>query len=281
VTVLERAARKFRHLRSKLFPFDPEKMHRFRLAGQSFEVCSPTDRQLTVMREAAFTEKNLAEHRAYFRALGLKPGATLVDVGANIGYVSLVYSILFPDSPVMALEPSAFNFRFLERNTRGRANVHRLDFGAHESRGTAEIALPSAEQNGRMASSGYENSGLLSMYGKSGKARETIRLQPLDEWADAYPARASIGFVKIDVEGNELCVLKGARRLLSDVGPAVEAEMNPQALAMSGARFADIRSYLAGLGYAPFEWDGARLKPFDAPDVRENINMVFLKGRAS
>jgi hypothetical protein len=104
---------------------------------------------------------------------------------------------------------------------------------------------------------------------------------PQDRWAavgqelvavttlDAVVAALSIhrvDFIKADIEGWELALLRGAEQTLRRFRPAVLIELSQEHLARAGDRIEAAFAFLAALGYAAFELmpDG-ELLPIDAP----------------
>ena len=134
----------------------------------------------------------------------VRPGQTVLDVGAHVGYYTLLASSLVgPRGAVWAFEPSPHNARFLRRHVRLNrcANV-RVEEGAVSSReGTAWFAPGSGSGTGHLAGSG----------------RFQVRTVALDAWCAEREIRPDV--VKIDVEGAEREVLEGARRVLETARP--------------------------------------------------------------
>jgi FkbM family methyltransferase len=138
----------------------------------------------------------------------LKPGDVFVDVGANIGYYSLLAArAVGKDGSVIAFEPSPAVGRQLaaniERNGLGdRVTVHSVAAGAVP--GTANIFL-----------AGRDNIGQTSTRpGPGFTAEGEVDVRRVDDCVPvtAYP---KVTFLKIDTEGDELAAAEGARALMS------------------------------------------------------------------
>lgn len=136
----------------------------------------------------------------------VRPDSVVVDVGANNGYFSLMAAAIVVDGSVLACEPIRENCQLLERSieVNGFGNVLRCE----------QVAVSDVEAEVPMYLSRY--SGLHSMCEnnnfRSGATR-MIRTETLDDIA----VRAGIDRIdvlKIDVEGAELAVLRGAARIL-------------------------------------------------------------------
>jgi FkbM family methyltransferase len=153
-----------------------------------------------------------AHDESIFRCL-VSPGSTVIDVGANMGFVStMLASLVGPEGRVLAFEPSTHTVaklhRVVELNDLDNVTVFNAGCGAVEE----DVALHDVGTS----------SGVASIVG-SGPVRETIRVLPLDEVPEARESRVSL--IKIDTEGFEPLVLEGATELISEQAPALYIEM--------------------------------------------------------
>jgi FkbM family methyltransferase len=142
-----------------------------------------------------------------------RPGDTVVDGGANIGYMtSLLAARVGPAGVVHSFEPHPEIFRELESNAQkwrrsgkcGNLVLHPLALG--ESRHSAKLTIP-ADFNYNRGTSRIDAAQQLAEDGTS----VTIQVVPLD---DVFPADANLAVVKLDLQGYEIFALKGMRRLL-------------------------------------------------------------------
>jgi len=145
---------------------------------------------------------NIRVHGLMDAAIG--PGATVVDVGANVGYNTVYASRrVGPTGRVVAIEPAADNLAVLRENiaTNGLANVVVVPIAAGRAHEVRKFFLRG------------ETSAVNSLFPESVYAAvtsvEQVRVAPLDDLVDVDP-----DLVKIDVEGAELEVLAGMTRLL-------------------------------------------------------------------
>lgn len=135
-----------------------------------------------------------------------------LDIGANKGVYT--YALLEHGCAVHAFEPNPKMFRILEGWARGRAVLHSAALGAEPGR--AELMIPKT-------SSGYSNQGgSLSTDMIAGRAFGAVEVEV--KTLDAL-GLADVGFMKIDVEGFELEVLRGARSMLARDRPVLLIEM--------------------------------------------------------
>jgi FkbM family methyltransferase len=143
-----------------------------------------------------------SEAQAIFLA-NIRPGDVVFDIGANVGFYTLLASKLAAHGSVVAFEPLPRNLALLERHLRLNevCNVRVLPIAVSSQSGTARFA---AAHNPAMG--GLTDSGDLEVTTAS---------------LDALIANGAIprpSFLKIDVEGAEHDVLTGAAKLLAESG---------------------------------------------------------------
>lgn len=180
----------------------------------------------------------------------LRPGMIVIDVGANIGEISMTAAKrVGGNGRVIAFEPIDKIADELQANIdRNRLNqiiVERLGLSD-----TFAVDIPVYASCGQ-GTAADEHHGLGSLFGAStGQAPvQHISTTTLDNWiADHQIARVDL--IKVDVEGAELMVLKGAKRTLQQFKPALIVEVQETTATTAGYRARDILDYLAALGYA-------------------------------
>ena len=133
----------------------------------------------------------------------IKPGMHCIDVGANVGY----YSVLLSDwvggqGFVWAIEPEERNYELLEINLEKLANVQRRNVAASDHSGEARLFT-------HRAMSG--NHTLESASSAGFAYTSTVNAVPLDDIIHNAP----VDFIKLDVEGHERAVWRGMRHVLS------------------------------------------------------------------
>jgi len=171
-------------------------------------------------------------------------GMTVVDIGANIGYVTMTCAqCVGPSGRVIAFEPAPRAFASLRENLKLNELywVEAEPLACGDSEGTAllHLATISDEYNSLAVSDRCVHDSSVS-----------CRIVSLDEYA-ARKRLDHIDVVKIDVEGAEWSVLKGMRRILTSKQPPLFVV---EASARNAAPFhytpADMFTWLADFGYA-------------------------------
>ena len=140
----------------------------------------------------------------------------ILDIGANIGLTSILFSTLA--LKVYAFEPSPSTFRILQENlSRAKADkVYAVNIGCGEREEQLSITFSSNNRSGGFVSDKIQI--------KEDHVTEQIQINSLDHLFGGDSER--IAFIKIDVEGFEAEVIKGARALLEKFKPLVILELN-------------------------------------------------------
>jgi FkbM family methyltransferase len=138
----------------------------------------------------------------------------MLDVGASYGwYTKLATNLMDPRAPKIALEANPNVATCLERSLFGLPGVRVLNVAATDRRG-------------RVCFYCARGSGLSSAVRDVG-TQIVVEGLPLD---DVWPADQPLDFVKCDVEGGELDVLRGARRIRNAYEPVWMLEFDEQIL---------------------------------------------------
>lgn len=179
----------------------------------------------------------------------LREGDVFVDVGANIGYFTLLASKLVgPAGKVIAIEASPRIFAKLRANLeRNHAtNVDARNLAASDRRGSVKVYFASDS-----------NIGETSIGEKQGSHFEAeVPADSLDSLLTSQDL-SRVRLVKIDVEGAEWLVLSGMGNLLRNGHPDLEVvvELRPQSLDAYGKRVEDVLSMFSALGFSPYNLD--------------------------
>lgn len=148
----------------------------------------------------------------------VQPEDTVLDVGANIGCTSLYFGSRA--QRVHAFEPSARTFAFLRRNVErsGLDRIHLHPLGLGDENRQLTLTVAPADRSGGFVSDRVRPSG-------SGHEQEPVSIRRLDD-VMVEKGIDSADLLKIDVEGFEGRVLRGAVRTLREHRPLVVAELN-------------------------------------------------------
>jgi FkbM family methyltransferase len=170
----------------------------------------------------------------------LEPGAAFLDIGANIGYFSLLAACV-GRSRVVAFEPQPAIAGLLRQSAdhNGVGGLIRVE----------SLALSDGPAVMRMTSCpGNTGHAQLAQAGQEGALPDPVSVVALDDWLEANPA-GPVSVCKIDTEGTELKVLLGMPRLLGRDGPALAIEMTDEFSDGPVPSSRGIRELLAECGY--------------------------------
>lgn len=194
-----------------------------------------------IERYGGYEQKTIA---AIAREVEGSSSRALVDVGANIGLVSLAVLAAVPDSTAYAFEPGPHQHALLAETIRRNALAGRLELSSlalSECAGTAAFAAHTTRH--------AAGDGLLDT-GRSGRARSvTVQTETLDRWWQAR-GRPPIAVVKLDTEGSELLILRGGRAMLEGCRPVLFLEIHEENLRVYPYGPEDVRAFTEGLGYS-------------------------------
>lgn len=213
-----------------------------------------------------------SDEAAFARSV-LKPGDTALDVGAHIGFFAMqMAAAVGPSGKVYAFEPFDPNAELLERaiaenRFADRIVLRRAAVGA--TSGTATLTYPAETLNSGGAYLLREGSMPLA-----GNLKKSVPLVALDEVEIRRPVR----FIKMDVEGAEPLVIKGAARLIAADRPVILSELHPtqldRAAGITADRFLDdVRE----IGYRAHALEGGKVgSPLDRAPGDAMVSVVLL-----
>jgi FkbM family methyltransferase len=178
----------------------------------------------------------------------LSPGDTAIDVGANVGWHALLMARLVgPGGRVYAFEPSA--------STRARlqaaSDANQLTQITTDPRAVSDRVGPAAFR-APQAGDVWDGTGSLTAMPTPGT--RTVECVTLDAFVQER-AIERLALIKIDVEGWEQSVLRGARRTLEILGPAILFEYDPAYVARCDGSAAGLTACLKDAGYVLFRLD--------------------------
>ena len=202
----------------------------------------------------------------------LSDGDTFVDVGANVGLLSLCAAeCVGPTGEVLALEPDPQNVTQLQRNLElnPKSGVRVLPAAIGATRGKVRLGMPASQ-------AGIQNSGARSRSSSENQI-EVEQITIDDAVAQALPRCVAVHLVKIDVEGMELDVLQGGPELFGRSAARVMLEVNQRygegASAVEMLRSLDYQIFRLGVF--------ARLRPWPASNPPKAHSLSFLHGLPS
>jgi FkbM family methyltransferase len=198
----------------------------------------------------------------------VREGTTVLDVGANVGAHTLHLARLVGDKGrVIACEPTDFAVAKLKANLKSnpalepRVQVHQV-FLVEEGKNALVPALASSwPVDGTTPDDAEMCSRSMTLAGASARSLDSILAAASDP---------VVALMKMDVDGYELEVLRGARRLLERSRPTVVMELAPYVF-HPGGKFDELVALLVENGYEFHPLGSLRALPSSGPALRALI----------
>jgi FkbM family methyltransferase len=209
-----------------------------------------------------------AEHELSVLRRYVVPETTVIDVGANIGTHTLAFSQWVRGGRVIAIEAQPVLSRVLKLNCANNKcfNVQVVNAVCGQEAGFVRFYMDYMKENnfGAVSFTAKKKHFLELLWLRRNRFRYATRVPviPLDELFDGKP----VSLIKIDVEGMELDVLRGARNLLASTRPAVFFEQT------TAHRLVDTRLFLTRVGYRLF-W--LETHPFNLNNFRQTKENIW------
>ncbi len=197
---------------------------------------APNDIIIRRMKAGQVFEREVVEALAP----SITPGSTVLDVGANLGQMSLLFSELAgPDGSVHAFEADDYIHWVLNKNiaANGRTTIKTYQAAVYDSCGST-VFYP--EQDFQR----FESYGSYGIDPKASSGREVTTLT-----IDSLDIKTPISLIKVDIQGSDLFALRGARRTIETHRPTVIFEFEEQFQSAFGTSLDDYLRFVEEIGY--------------------------------
>lgn len=203
---------KFRHL---FFEFINKKYGSFELYENPFSPASEN-----YIEAVAWIDEIITKNQ--YQTNLIKDGSIVIDAGANIGVFSIKVAHDFPHSTIYSFEPTMRTFETLKKNTAAYPNVSCFNLGLGDE--IAEKKISIWDDFSGSNSIGHAQS-TPSEFGEPDRM-QPVNITTIDEFAKNLPG---VDFIKMDTEGYEAKILKGATETIKKWKPiiAMSAYHNP------------------------------------------------------
>jgi FkbM family methyltransferase len=174
----------------------------------------------------------------------LAPGEVFWDVGANLGYFTLLAAASLKNTgQVVAFEPGPSAYACLTENISRNpfTNILTYQVAASDREGDAVLYSVQGQPDGRAN---------LFRPGAGQTESTKVRAVTLDSWRKRQ-VLAKPAFIKLDVEGAELAALTGARETLATGDPLLLVEMKEAIFQSLGTDRDALQTFLSQWGYQP------------------------------
>ena len=215
--------------------------------------CYRLDYNFAFSEYESFGDRHNAGFRKWIECC--KNKAVIFDVGAHIGLYTLPASkAIAPGGTVYAFEPSEANRRYLKRHLEYNKiyNVILSPYIVGEATKKKQIFYESKNINPMDSLHPKKNTNLY---------RQVYKEQiSLDDFIKNFKVGPEV--IKIDVEGSECNVLKGACRIISEYKPIIFLSIHPKQLSLFNSSIEILKDLIDSLGYIIQDQDGGRTAEF-------------------
>ena len=195
----------------------------------------------------------------------VKNGDIVIDVGANIGYYTLILAKLVGDGgKVFAFEPEQDNFRLLNKNIEINSykNVVCENMAVSSSNGKCVLYLD------------HQNKGSHSLV-DDGASKQTVEIKTIS--LDEYSFNSKISLIKMDIEGHEMKALNGMKNFLEkNSNIKIITEFSPTLLSYSGVKPKSFLKELTEYGFIIHNIDkkNRTISPISIMELMKKVNTV-------
>jgi FkbM family methyltransferase len=198
----------------------------------------------------------------------LPPGGVFVDIGAHVGYYTLLASLLAgPGGRVVAFEPTPRTREELTFNTADLTNVTVVPLAAWHKSERLQL-----EDFGWRRSS-FNSVVAARVDGDPISQKIEVDAVAVDDWLEA--AGLAPDFIKIDAESAEMQVLQGLRRTIERHRPILSLEVGDYDIA-GVPRSAELVGLLTALGYSAWQYLDRRFIEHRLEQSYKYDNLLFL-----
>lgn len=186
----------------------------------------------------------------------LKPDTHFLDIGANIGYYSLLAASHCPQGKVFSFEPDETNFRYLKTSIAYNgfdAIIQAYPLAVSDQDESIIIYDAGSSINSGAIVTAKDKESLSPYVGTANPAFKTIAAVTLDSFLES----TRIDVVKLDIEGHEPFALQGMKQLLQQNQPIIFTEFAPVSLNHIGKTSPEtFLQFFVDLGYQISAIDG-------------------------
>ncbi|WP_392534985.1 FkbM family methyltransferase [Nostoc sp. C117] len=224
----------------------------------------------SIVTSVLITEQDWFEKEMEFWRNSIKPGMTVIDVGANVGVYTFSAALkVGSEGRVLAVEPFSGCVRCLQETSRINqfSWVNVCAGAASDRNGTAKLLLHPASEINQVISGDAADNMLSGSF-------EEVTCFTLDSLIEQENIE-KVDFLKIDAEGHEMAVLVGSQKLLIQFAPVILYEN----IAGNQVSNIEVAQYLINIGYQLFYYQSYTQKLISVNygnDFNEQLNFIAL-----
>ncbi len=189
----------------------------------------------------------------------------ILDIGAHVGYYSLLAGSVNNNAVITAVEPTPKTFNNLSENIkRNRYKVTAYNMALGNSKGSVEMQQPDTMNSGMNF---VKESGAISS--------ASVAMDTLENFYSAQLNGSDIGLMKIDAEGFEYKILQGGMKMFEACRPVIFIELLNSTLNRFNAATTDVYTLMCNAGYQFYKCtSGTTLEPCNTGEEGEVLILV-------
>ena len=200
----------------------------------------------------------------YFVKEIIKPGDTVVDLGANLGYFSSIFAGLVGNNGrLISIEPVKPFFEILRSRVGKYPQATLYNYALGTEPGTIDMSVPN--------DAGFLRTGLahITAHGDTPSAKDFHFTVDMVRGSDLLASLDRLDYLKCDIEGYEEVVLPEIRNIIAKFHPLVQLET-------WGKQRPVMLSLFDGLGYTPYILESGNLHPYDRTNTGYVGDFLFV-----
>jgi FkbM family methyltransferase len=182
------------------------------------------------------------------RLAGITGEATIIDVGANMGCMSLMFAKQFPDAQIHAFEPTSFGVNKFQRNLELNPELASQIILVQQFVSDVTMENPKMKAYASWKVDGSSNGMRHPIHWGTIRPTEGIASITLDSYCVNNGLR-NVRLIKIDTDGHEFQVLKGACGVIASQRPLIIFELGQYVMTEQGIDFSHYLMFFRGLAY--------------------------------
>jgi FkbM family methyltransferase len=211
---------------------------------------------------------NFQKHVSQNKQLAPPPNGIILDVGANSGIMSLQFARLVPSGKVYAFEPTFYAFSKLEKNLKLNPELAKRIVAVQTFVSSATSAEPHIKAHSSWKLREPTHGIRHPIHGGVEMSTEGISAISLDDFCHQQGFER-LDFIKIDTDGHEWDVLKGAEKVIRKFRPGIIFEVGMYVMKEKGIGFSNYLEFFDSLAYSLS--DSKSLKEITSDNYRKFI----------
>ena len=211
---------------------------------------------------------NFQKHVTGSRYIKIPPDARILDIGGNIGAMALQYAQIAPEGKIISFEPTHYAVQKFKRNLalnpalNNRIELEQCFISSKSDRQPLIKAFSSWKVDGTKEEKHPVHLG-------TAKPTEGVPAYTLDDYCQNREELKHIDFIKIDTDGHEYEVFKGAYKTIARYRPQIIFEVGQYVMKEKSIDFEFYYEYFTNLNYALY--DTKKCKAIDMTNRKQLI----------